>query len=316
MPSCDVPALVHLRVVGSTAAHVGTVMPSRSPRGRAAPSSMSDEKICARSGSYVSAPSLVQLTAGSDRERALVAAVPCCVCQCLWSASIRPMKRSSRWRGCPVEGFLASANADTSGRDRVVEAESSQTKVASWSRSKSQSPSGHVRRPWTMPSVATSGAPRSSRSSVQGSGMTRSGQMLRADLRALEVRQEVVGGVVRCQPRSGCRSPGRRTRGDRATRASVGTSASSRCPRSRACVGSVAVVLCRALPDRSRCRSTVSMRPTVAAPRSAEDASCGEVGAEVQAGAADDRVEIERREVVDLEDLALAERVSRWGSCS
>ena len=122
-PSRGVPALVHTPVVGSATAHMGTLMPWTVFTVSCSAVSMSDEKICAISGSYESAPSWLQLVpAGvpfapakvSTHSSGLVVA-PCCVCQCLCSTSISPMNRSSRCRATPVVGFLAVANAETRG---------------------------------------------------------------------------------------------------------------------------------------------------------------------------------------------------------
>ena len=114
-PSSLGPGLLQAPVFGSVPRHVGTLMPSRILMVSWSAVRRSDEKICASSGSYESAPSLVQLTAGGPMESVHSSAVPWADCQCLCRTSMRLMKRSSRWRGLPVTGLFAMANADTSG---------------------------------------------------------------------------------------------------------------------------------------------------------------------------------------------------------
>ncbi len=63
MPSSGVPAAVQTPVAGSAVLHVGTLIASTVFTVSCSAVSMSDEKICAMSGSYESAPSWLQWVA-------------------------------------------------------------------------------------------------------------------------------------------------------------------------------------------------------------------------------------------------------------
>src|SRR5580700_11243509 len=94
MPSI-VPAALQAWLVASTALHVGIVMPDAIFVRLVRDVSRSEEKIVPSSGSYVSAPSLVQVVLAVSWHSSGAAAAPAAVCQCLWRVSMSWMNRSS-----------------------------------------------------------------------------------------------------------------------------------------------------------------------------------------------------------------------------